>query len=54
MREKCLGHLGELGFKLLKFLRGEEEFPEDIEVEGIKKALEALRPLFLKSIKEED
>jgi len=53
MKEKCLKHLGESGFRLLKFLRGEEEFPDDIEIKEIKKALEALRPIFLKSLREE-
>lgn len=53
IRDKCLKHMGTPGFKLLKFLKGEEDFPDDIKLEEIKKALEALRPIFLKSLKEE-
>lgn len=53
LRTKCLEYLGESGLKLLKFFKGEEKFPEDVGIEEIKKALEALRPFFLKSLKEE-
>ena len=56
MEKRCLEHLGDTGdtgIKILKFLRGEEEFPEDIEIKEIKKALEILRPILSKSLKEE-
>ncbi|MCK4823073.1 hypothetical protein KA005_45350, partial [bacterium] len=53
MEKNCLEHLGDIGIKILKFLRGEEEFPEDIEIKEIKRALEVLRPILSKSLKEE-
>lgn len=53
MEKNCIGHLGDTGIKILKFLRGEEEFPEDIKIKEIKKALEVLRPILSKSLKEE-
>lgn len=53
LRDRCLKHLGESGLKLLKFLKGEEEFPGKIGIKEIKKALELLRPLFLKALREE-
>ena len=53
IKKRCLEHLGKSGFSLLKFLRGKEEFPDDITIGEIKKALEVLRPIFLKSLREE-
>ena len=51
LQNECLERLGEPGLRLLRFLRGEDEFP-DIGIEEIKNALEALRPFFLKSLTE--
>jgi len=51
LEEKCLESLGEEGLTLLKFLRGEEDFPDEISKEGITKALQLLRPLFCKILK---
>lgn len=53
LRNKCLKYLGESGLKLLRFFKGEDEFPADAGMEEIKKALETLRPFFLKSFMEE-
>lgn len=53
MRDKCLGYLGEPGFRLFRFLKGEDNFPEDVGIKEIKKALEVLRPFFIKSLMEE-
>ena len=52
LRNRCLEYLGESGLKLLKFLKGEDEFPANIGIEEIKKALESLRPFFLKALRE--
>jgi hypothetical protein len=52
LESECLSALGEPGFKLLRFLRGEESFPE-ISVTDIRNALELLRPVLSKSLKEE-
>lgn len=54
LRNRCLEYLGESGLKLLKFLKGEEEFPANLGMEEIKKALESLRPFFLKALREEE
>ncbi len=51
LRNECLERLGESGLSLLRFIKGKDEFP-DIGIEEIKKALEALRPFFLKSLTE--
>jgi hypothetical protein len=51
LRNRCLGYLGESGLKLLKFLKGEDEFPANVGMEEIKKALESLRPFFIKGTK---
>lgn len=51
LRNRCLEYLGESGLKLLKFLKGEDEFPANIGMEEIKKALESLRPFFIRGIK---
>lgn len=53
LRNRCLEYLGESGLKLLKFLKGEDEFPANVGIEEIRKALESLRPFFLKALKEE-
>lgn len=52
LQSRCLEYLGESGLKLLKFLKGEDEFPESVGMEEIKKALESLRPFFLKALRE--
>ena len=54
MRARCLEHLGDAGLRLLKFLRGEDEFPENIEVGEIEIALRILRPIFLRGLREGD
>lgn len=53
LKKKCLESLGEEGLRILKFLRGEENFPDKISKEGIKKALQLLRPLFVKFLRQE-
>lgn len=53
LRNRCLEYLGESGLKLLKFLKGEDEFPTNVGIEEIRKALESLRPFFLKALREE-
>jgi len=53
LKNECLRRLGEEGLRVLKFLKGEEDFPEEISKDGIKKALEVLRPLFVKFLREE-
>jgi len=50
LRSRCMEHLGESGLKLLKFLKEEGEFPEEVGMEEIKRALEALRPFFLRTL----
>jgi len=54
MRARCVNHLGGAGFRLLKFVRGEEEFPENIEIKDVEIALRILRPIFLRGLREED
>jgi len=54
LRNRCLEYLGESGLKLLKFLKGEGEFPANVGMEEIKKALESLRPFFFKALREEE
>jgi len=53
IRKKSLEHLDESGMRIFRFLKGEENFPEDIGLEEVKKSLERLRPIFLKGLKEE-
>ena len=53
LEKKCLESLGEEGLIILKFLRGEENFPDEISKEGIKKALQLLRPLFVRFLRRE-
>lgn len=53
LERKCLESLGKEGLRLLKFLRGEEDFPDEISKEGIKKALQLLRPLFARLSRQE-
>ncbi|MBT9140703.1 MAG: hypothetical protein DDT30_01281 [Dehalococcoidia bacterium] len=53
LRNRCLEYLGGSGLKLLKFLKGEDEFPTNVGIEEIRKALESLRPFFLKALREE-
>ena len=53
LRKQCLDNLGYDGLKLLKFMRGEEDFPEEISIDSIRKTLEILRPLFIKFLKGE-
>lgn len=54
LQNRCLEYLGESGLKLLKFLKGEDEFPANVGMEEIKKALESLRPFFFKALREEE
>jgi DNA repair exonuclease SbcCD ATPase subunit len=54
MRSRCIDHLGNAGFRLLKFVRGEEEFPENVAIEDVEMALRILRPIFLRGLREED
>jgi hypothetical protein len=49
IKKRCLKYVGKSGLRLLSFIRGEEEFP-NISITEIRKALEALRPIFLKSL----
>lgn len=51
-KEISLDYLRESGIKLLSFLKGETDFPKDIQIDDIKRALKVLRPIFLKGIKE--
>lgn len=52
-RKRCLKYLGQRGFRLLKFLREEDNFPEKIDIAEVKKTLIVLRPMFLKGLSEE-
>jgi len=53
IKKKSLEHLDKSGMRIFKFLKGEESFPKDIELDEVKKSLERLRPIFLKGLKEE-
>ncbi len=53
LRKECLDALGEDGLKILAFLRGEVDFPDGVSKGSIKKALEVLRPIFMRLLKEE-
>ncbi len=53
LRKKCLKSLGDAGLKLLKFLKGEDDFPASVDMDEIKLALETLRPFISKSLMEE-
>lgn len=51
LRDRCLEHLGKSGLGLLRFIRGEAEFPE-VEMGEVKRFLETLRPFLLRSLEE--
>jgi len=52
IKRKSLEHLDESGMRIFRFLKGEGSFPEDIELDEVKRSLERLRPIFLKGLKE--
>ena len=52
IKKKSLEHLDESGMRIFKFLKGEESFPGDIDLDEVKTSLERLRPIFLKGLKE--
>lgn len=52
LKQESINALGDQGFSILQFLKGEGEFPREISPENMKKTLEILRPFFLKSLKE--
>lgn len=54
LKQESIKALGDEGFSILQFIKGEGEFPEQISQESMKKTLEILRPLFLKVLKEEE
>jgi len=53
LKVECIDALGEEGLRILAFLKGEEDFPDKISKDDIKKALEILRPVFIKFLREE-
>jgi hypothetical protein len=53
LRGECLNRLGKEGLTLLKFLKGEESFPEQVSKEDIINALKIIQPLFIKFLREE-
>lgn len=52
IKKKVLGYLDEKGMRIFRFLKGEEDFPEDISIDDIKRVLECLRPIILKGLQE--
>jgi len=54
LKQESIKALGDQGFSILQFLKGEGEFPKKISQESMKKTLEILRPFFLKALKEEE
>jgi hypothetical protein len=50
-REQCRATVGEEGMCLLAFLQGDAEFPTDLTLDAIRKALVSLRPLIVISPK---
>lgn len=54
LKIECINAIGEEGLSILAFLKGEETFPDKVSKDDIKKALEILRPLFIKFLKEGD
>lgn len=53
IKKKSLEHLDEIGMKILGFLKGEEDFPDNIKLDDVKRVLERLRPIFIKGLQEE-
>jgi len=53
LKSECLNRIGEEGLVVLKFLKGEEQFPQGVSKKSVIKALVILRPLFSKFLKEE-
>jgi predicted nuclease with TOPRIM domain len=52
LQGECLSTLGEEGLKILRFLKGEGDFPDDISINGIRNSLKIIRPLFVKFLTE--
>ncbi|MFZ3059107.1 MAG: hypothetical protein WA102_05130 [Candidatus Methanoperedens sp.] len=52
LNSECMTALGKEGFSILQFLKYERDFPDDISKGGIKNALEILRPIFVKFLKD--
>lgn len=53
LRLECLEGLGKGGMAILTFLQGEGSLPADVSIEELKKALQIMRPLFLRNIRQE-
>jgi hypothetical protein len=53
LRTSCLDKLGKNGMTILTYLRGEGEFPIDLAIEDLKRTIQVLRPVFIKSLKAE-
>jgi len=54
LEERCNEILGENGQKLLNFLRGKTEFPDELSKEQLKEALKILRPFITISFRGEE
>lgn len=54
LRGECMEALGEEGVSILTFLKGEGNFPDNIPIDKIRKALEVLRPVFMNFLREEN
>lgn len=54
LKNECMSTLGEGGLGILKFLKGEGDFPSNISESDCKKVLEVLRPVFAKLLREMD
>jgi hypothetical protein len=50
LESECVDALGEDGLKLLIFLKGEGDFPQEISIDTVKRSLNILRPLFAKCL----
>ncbi len=54
LKKECINTLGPEGLNMLRFLKGDGDFPEKASKGDIKKTLEILRPMFVKFLKEGD
>jgi hypothetical protein len=50
LESECVDALGEDGLKLLIFLKGQGDFPQEISIDTVKRSLNILRPLFAKCL----
>ena len=53
LEKECLDTLGSGGMAVLAYLKGESEFPDTLTLVELKRSIEVLRPLFMKSLRKE-